>query len=162
MIVMWWSHVKCVHVCPSRGDVQGQGSGGMPTAPERDSSLYSPVTKDDELLYLAGRKPYTYPTGPKTGQQMVIGSSNTTGGEGVGLGGGALDPMGGMDRLFNGSSVSLAISEDSMSLHSANSDAITPEGVRRSATRPTSAPSTSQGALKPNSAPRPESPNPSG
>ena len=156
-----------------------------PTVPERDSSLQGRFTKDDELLYLAGRKPYAQ--GGPGGTAGGVGTGGGGGGGGRGSGNflavstsstsltsegagfrSALAEGDTMDRLFNGSSVSLAISEDSVSIQSGGSDAIvmgggshTPEPAKRSLLRPVSAPGQGGGTLKA-SAPRPESPNPPG
>lgn len=144
----------------------------IPPVPQRDSSLSGHVTKDEELLYMAGRKPYNanplgggppHGGGGGSGAPQLAGSTSTSSlvsdPGGVGLGAGLGDTM---DRIFE-SSLSLANSEDSTSIQSATSDhggggAQTPEAVRRSLLRPSSAP----GQGKSNSASRPESPNPPG
>lgn len=137
----------------------------IPSVPERDSSLHGPVTKDEELLFLAGRKPYTYPSGSRTTQLTVSTSSTSLTSEGAGLSSNLAEGDT-MDRLFNGSSMSLAISEDSTSMQSATSDLVgggaqTPETGRRGLSRASTAPTHSQTSLKPASAAtRPESPNP--
>ena len=137
-----------------------------PRVPERDSSLHGHVTKDEEVLFLAGRKPYTQhatttPTSSRGVQLTVSTSSTSLTSEGAGLPG-ALTEDDTLERIFHGSSVSLATSEDAASIHSSTSDhnalgASTPESVRRNLLRPSS-----QGSLKLNPAPRPESPNPPG
>lgn len=148
-----------------------------PSVPERDSSLQGHVTKDDELLYLAGRKPYSQGPGGGgvaggRGHHLTVStSSSSLTSEGAGGGVGfrsALAEGDTMDRIFNGSSVSLAISEDSASIHSSTSDPLTmmvgghtPEAIKKSLLRPVSAPGQPGGPLKA-SAPRPESPNPPG
>lgn len=137
-----------------------------PSVPERDSSLSGHVTKDDEVLYLAGRKPYTNPAVSHGTHLTVSISTSSLTSEGVGLPL-ALAEGDTMDRIFNGSCVSLANSEDSTSIQSATSEhgiggSHTPETGRRNLMRPTSAPGQSQGSLKSNSACRPESPNPPG
>lgn len=134
----------------------------MPSVPVRNSSLHGHVTKDEEVLYLAGRKPYTYPSGSRSTQLTVSISSSSLTSEGAGFSS-TLAEGDTMDRLFNGSSMSLAVSEDTTSIQSAVSDqagggAQMPETTRRNLLRASSAP---QGSLKPASAAiRPESPNP--
>ena len=128
----------------------------QPFIPERSSSLQGPVTKDDELLYLAGRKPYSQPTTTSSSKevQLTISTSySSLASESVaGLAEGET-----MNRIFNGSSTSLAVSDDSTSVHSATSDLVVPDS-RRNLLRPLSAPGQGQG-FKSGSAPRPESPN---
>ena len=136
----------------------------FPSVPERNSSLHGHVTKDEEVLFLAGRKPYTQPPASRHAQLTVSVSSSSLTSEGAGFpseGAGVT-----MDRIFNGSSMSLAISEDSTSIHSGTSDLVggggsqTPESARRNLLRPMSLPGQCQGSVKPAS--RPESPNPPG
>lgn len=124
------------------------------------------MTKDEELLFLAGRKPFSSPSTSRGTQLTVSISSSSLVSEGAGLPM-ALAEGDTMDRLFAGSSVSLANSEDSTSILSSTSDLVvggaqTPEAVRRNLLRPLSAPGQTQGSLKSTSAPRPESPNPPG
>lgn len=141
----------------------------LPSVPVRDSSLQGHVTKDEEVLYLVGRKPYTYPSGSRSMQlQLTVStSSSSLTSEGAGFPCTLQAEGDTMDRLFNGSSMSLAISEDSTSIQSATSDQVvggaqTPEIGRRNLLRASSAPGQGQGSLlKPASAAvRPESPNP--
>lgn len=140
----------------------------FPSVPERASSLQGHVTKDEEVLFLAGRKPYTHPPAAarhNNAQLTISVSSSSLTSEGTGFpseGAGVT-----MDRIFNGSSVSLAISEDSTSILSGTSDLVggggggahTPESTRRNLLRPMSLPGgQGQGSVK--AASRPESPNP--
>ena len=130
-----------------------------PSVPERDSSLSGHVTKDDELLFLAGRKPYTSPAAtPQSTQLASSTSTSSLTSEGVGLPL-ALAQGDTMDRIFNGSSVSLANSEDATSIHSVASEH---DSRRNMLLRPSSAPGQSTAASKSSSASRPESPNPPG
>ena len=142
-----------------------------PSVPERRSSLGGQVTKDEELLFKAGRKPYvtSSSTGgtPTTHLAVSTSSSSLLSSEvGVGM---ALAEGDTMDRIFNGSCVSLANSEDSTSIQSLTSDhggagggSQTPDSARRNLLRPMSAPGQNQGSSRSSSAPRPESPNPPG
>lgn len=137
-----------------------------PDVPERVSSLTGPVTKNDEVLYMAGRKPYVPVTSTRQNHHLTTSTSNSSlasdcVSEGVGYSGGLMvgDTM---DRYLNGSSVSLVPSEDSISIHSSEvTTATTPESIRRGLRpRPGSAPGFSHNSLLPGPAPRSESPNP--
>ena len=144
--------------------------GQRPDVPERVASLTSPVTKNDEVLYMAGRKPYVSVSA--TRQNVLTASTSNSSlasdciSEGVGLGAGfagGLVVADVLDRCMNGSALSLVPSEDSLSIHSSEVlGALTPESVRRGLRpRPGSASGHSQNALLPGHAPaRPESPNP--
>ena len=136
-----------------------------PEVPVRVSSLTASVTKSDEVLYMAGRKPYVPVTSTRQNHLTASTSNSSLASdcisEGVGFPGG-LTVGDTMDRYLNGSSVSLVPSEDSISIHSSEvTSANTPESIRRGLRpRPGSAPGHSQNSLLPGPAPRPESPNP--
>ena len=139
---------------------------GQPEIPERDSSLNGYITKKDEVLYLAGRKPYFTPSSLSRGNYLTASTSNNSlasdiNSEGAEFPGG-LNVGDAMDKIFSGSSMSLAMSDDSTSILSSDVvSAVTPEVVRRTLQlRHPSALGLSTNSLQPGHAPRPESPNP--
>ena len=89
-----------------RSDVQEP-----PSVPERTTSIDAEVTSNEELLYLAGRKPYEPQALPRGGSP----SSSSLASEGNVL------PGGFVGRMLEGSTASLTASEDSTSLQSAAS-----------------------------------------
>ena len=82
-----------------------------PNVPERSTSIDAEVTSNDELLYLAGRKPYEPRSLPSGGSP----SSFSLASEGNVL------PAGFVGKMREGSTASLTTSEDSTSLQSATS-----------------------------------------
>ena len=82
-----------------------------PSIPERTSSIDAQVTSNDQLLYLAGRKPYE----PHPLQRGGSPSTSSLMSEGNVLPGSVVG------RMLEGSTASLTASEDSTSLHSATS-----------------------------------------
>ena len=82
-----------------------------PRVPERTTSIDAEVTSNEELLYLAGRKPYEPQALPRGGSP----SSSSLASEGNVL------PGGFVGRMLEGSTASLTASEDSTSLQSAAS-----------------------------------------
>lgn len=140
-----------------------------PDIPKRESSLNGPVTKKDEILYLAGRKPYVAPPSSVSiaRNNHLSASISNSSLVSVGISDGVEFPGGinvadTMDKIFTGSSISLAMSDDSASIQSSDVvGAVTPEAVRRSLhVRHPPAPGLSQNSLQHGHAPRPESPSP--
>lgn len=82
-----------------------------PSVPERTTSIDAEITSNEELLYLAGRKPYEPQVLPRGGSP----SSSSLASEGNVL------PGGFVGRMPEGSTASLTASEDSTSLQSAAS-----------------------------------------
>lgn len=83
-----------------------------PSVPGRTSSIDAPVTSDDDILYLAGRKPY------EPQQSLQRGGSPSTSSL---TSDGAVLPGSFVGKMLDGSTASLMASEDSSSLYSAAS-----------------------------------------
>jgi hypothetical protein len=85
-----------------------------PSVPERSTSIDAEVTSNDELLYLAGRKPYEpRPPSQRAGSPSI---SSLASSEGNVLSASVVGQM-----LERSTTASLSASEDSASLHSATS-----------------------------------------
>lgn len=83
-----------------------------PSIPERTTSVDAQVTSNDELLYLAGRKPYEPRPSHRAGSPSTSSLASTEG---------SVLPGGVVNQMLEGSNISLSASEDSTSLHSATS-----------------------------------------
>lgn len=83
-----------------------------PSIPERSTSIDAQVTSNDDLLYLAGRKPYEpRPSSQRAGSPSLSSLASE----------GNVLPGSVVGQLLEGSTASLSASEDSTSLHSATS-----------------------------------------
>lgn len=83
-----------------------------PSIPERTTSIDAQVTSNDELLYLAGRKPYEpRPPSQRAGSPSISSLASE----------GNVLPGSVVSQMLDGSTASLTASEDSTSLHSATS-----------------------------------------
>ena len=86
--------------------------GEPPSIPERTTSVDAEVTSNDELLYLAGRKPYEpRPPSQRAGSPSISSLASE----------GNVLPRSTVSQMLEGSTASLSASEDSTSLHSATS-----------------------------------------